>query len=681
MNLLSKTLRNIYCAFSKTARFLNNTRLFDNFSFKNFRSLCQRSNILTVNPRTQIITKGEVADKFYLILKGHVKVFLTNDKNEETVLARLVEGDYFGEQALLSGEKQKRNANVTALTKTKLLTVSYNFLKKALTQNEKVNDYLQQTNKNKLVDHLKHHTPIDSDTLYDAFKDLDGQVITGHMDDIIFNKGDQSDSVYFIIDGSVHITLSKTDSVELTKGQIFGELGVLRNSPRAGAATFKNEGKLLKIPDIIFTNLYESVPELQDFVAAIQRIYNVPSRGFVSVNMGTLENLPAIKTTFDIKNHVITALHTINNEIFNMHIENIKPDRIITYEPDISISREIGLQGNNIVAIKSSGEWDSLGHACGLLLDNNPISQSIIDLFVSEGKLSAEEEFTHNRTICYCMKVSSDTILKCISDGVNTAEKIGQTIGAGRVCGGCIPRIKVLLGQQSWLLATMAFVKKIGEHASLFRVWKQGKVFTEALPGQFINIRFLIDGNWVERSYTVVSKNEKKNYYDIAIKLEEKGYVTPWLFKQDDEIIVRISKPEGHFTLPKSIKREIVFFAAGIGITPAEAFLHQLEKSNWNREFFLDYSVHSKSDSYFYDELKKAADDESHNFHTDLHVTSEERRVNEDDVLKMVKRHPDADYYICGGKEYAQMVLNTLKKAGIPDDRIKVEYFKVQELE
>jgi putative ABC transport system ATP-binding protein len=60
-------------------------------------------------PETYLIRQGEVGDKFYLIKKGNVEVFI-DDGNTTHLTATLGEGEVFGEVALL--EDKPRNATV-----------------------------------------------------------------------------------------------------------------------------------------------------------------------------------------------------------------------------------------------------------------------------------------------------------------------------------------------------------------------------------------------------------------------------------------------------------------------------------------------------------------------------------------------------------------------------------------
>jgi putative ABC transport system ATP-binding protein len=81
----------------------------------------------TFAPDQRVIREGDVGDKFYLIRKGSVAV---RRGGSAQPLATLVEGDFFGEMALLTGEP--RNASVDTLGETTLYSLSQEEFRKAM---------------------------------------------------------------------------------------------------------------------------------------------------------------------------------------------------------------------------------------------------------------------------------------------------------------------------------------------------------------------------------------------------------------------------------------------------------------------------------------------------------------------------------------------------------------------
>lgn len=83
----------------------------------------------TFDPNHYVIREGDVGDKFYLIRRGSVAVRRGSDNKQ---VATLVEGDFFGEMALLTG--QPRNASVETLSETDLYSLSQDRFREAMAQ-------------------------------------------------------------------------------------------------------------------------------------------------------------------------------------------------------------------------------------------------------------------------------------------------------------------------------------------------------------------------------------------------------------------------------------------------------------------------------------------------------------------------------------------------------------------
>ncbi len=92
------------------------------FSHLTPRSLAEMGDQLVAEQVPEgkyVIREGDVGDKFYLIRQGTVSVRRGADQTE---VARLNEGDFFGETALLTG--QPRNASIVTLSDTTLYSLS-----------------------------------------------------------------------------------------------------------------------------------------------------------------------------------------------------------------------------------------------------------------------------------------------------------------------------------------------------------------------------------------------------------------------------------------------------------------------------------------------------------------------------------------------------------------------------
>jgi len=75
-----------------------------------------------------VLIEEEVGSTMFVILNGRVKISRISDEGREVILSILVDGDFFGEMAILDG--QARSANAVTLEETKMLVIRRdNFLR------------------------------------------------------------------------------------------------------------------------------------------------------------------------------------------------------------------------------------------------------------------------------------------------------------------------------------------------------------------------------------------------------------------------------------------------------------------------------------------------------------------------------------------------------------------------
>ena len=109
--------------------------------------------------------------------------------------------------------------------------------------------------------------------------------ITAKKNQIIFEAGEKADAVYLVVSGEIGIYLptNRTDSPNFILGEneIFGEMGVVDQSLRAGRASVITDVNLIKISQAEFNNkLADSDP----FITGLVRILTTRIRDLLKRN-------------------------------------------------------------------------------------------------------------------------------------------------------------------------------------------------------------------------------------------------------------------------------------------------------------------------------------------------------------------------------------------------------------
>lgn len=134
--------------------------------------------------------------------------------------------------------------------------------------------------------------------------------------------------------------------------------------------------------------------------------------------------------------------------------------------------------------------------------------------------------------------------------------------------------------------------------------------------------------------------------------------------------LVFVSPPRNHFVLDESAQ-EVWLLAGGIGITPLITMAHRLHALG--TPFQLHYSVASRAQAGFVDELQRAA--WSSRVH--LHVSDEDSRA---DLAALLPAYgPGRQVYCCGSARYMDAVFAAAAVQGWPPTALHREHFSVPE--
>ena len=131
---------------------LTSIPLFSNMSNDHLELLSSRLQHLRYARNSVIITEGDFSDSLYIVNKGKVKIYISDNNGREMLLRNLGPGDYFGELALL--DKKPRSASAITLCDCQLSVISSKDLMQCLESNPEMNASLLQV----LVKRLREAT-------------------------------------------------------------------------------------------------------------------------------------------------------------------------------------------------------------------------------------------------------------------------------------------------------------------------------------------------------------------------------------------------------------------------------------------------------------------------------------------------------------------------------------------
>src|SRR5215468_6266541 len=125
-------------------QFLQHLALFSDLEAGELRALADVTQAVHFPASALIFREGEAGDCAYVVVRGSVQVFATDRNGDEVVLAQLKELSHVGEQSLLPGRSERRNASLRACEDTTLLRIPKAEFQKVLTQRHTLKELLSQ---------------------------------------------------------------------------------------------------------------------------------------------------------------------------------------------------------------------------------------------------------------------------------------------------------------------------------------------------------------------------------------------------------------------------------------------------------------------------------------------------------------------------------------------------------
>lgn len=128
-------------------------------------------------------------------------------------------------------------------------------------------------------------------------------------------------------------------------------------------------------------------------------------------------------------------------------------------------------------------------------------------------------------------------------------------------------------------------------------------------PGQFVTLDLPIHEKPArrQRSYSIASWPDGSNVFELVIVLLEGGAGTTWLFnevKEGDTLSFR--GPQGKFTLPQPIDRDLFFICTGTGIAPFRSMAHHILNHNISHQnIYLIFGCRKLTDNLYGKELQE----------------------------------------------------------------------------
>ena len=115
------------------SKYLSNIPFFSGLSSEELNELGNLAEKKKYHAGDIIFYQGDIGQHIFLILKGGVKIVITDENGGEIILSKLSRGEYFGEMSALDG--MPRSATVITTEECEFLIISRDIIKGAIRNN------------------------------------------------------------------------------------------------------------------------------------------------------------------------------------------------------------------------------------------------------------------------------------------------------------------------------------------------------------------------------------------------------------------------------------------------------------------------------------------------------------------------------------------------------------------
>jgi cAMP-dependent protein kinase regulator len=246
--------------------------LFADLPAEVFAKVLTDTRSLKVSAGDVILREGDDSHAMFIITHGAVRISKRSG-DQDIVLARLSDGAFFGEIALLTDSP--RTATVTAEQETLLLQVERPTIEYIVSQYPAVRDTLLRFYRSRLIGQLIAISPALGSLGVKQRIDLIQKFVYREAESgrHVLTQGQPGDGLYLLVAGRVkvirHVDDKSHDVATLKPGDIFGEMSLINNEPVSADVIAIGKCIVLRLPRAQFLDLASSYPQLLADLASL----------------------------------------------------------------------------------------------------------------------------------------------------------------------------------------------------------------------------------------------------------------------------------------------------------------------------------------------------------------------------------------------------------------------------
>lgn len=227
------------------------------------RMAIERVRLVPLPAGEVLFSRGDPGDDFYVVAWGEVAVLVPQE------VARLSEGDFFGEIALLAD--QPRNATVRATVDSQVLAFDRALLSDLVAASPELLVVLLRFLRERLMVNLAETSP-----LFAPFTALERLALAVRFQFLevddglrIIEEGDKSAGLFILLAGEAQAIAGGRVVAQMGPGEVFGEISLISGHPSTASVTTTCKSFLLFLPRADFSEIIMTHPQVLEYLASL----------------------------------------------------------------------------------------------------------------------------------------------------------------------------------------------------------------------------------------------------------------------------------------------------------------------------------------------------------------------------------------------------------------------------
>jgi CRP-like cAMP-binding protein len=227
------------------------------------RMAIERVRLIGLAAGEVLFSQGDPGDDLFVVAWGEVAVLVPQE------VARLSEGDFFGEIALLAD--QPRTATVRATVDSQVLAFDRALLGDLVAASPELLVVLLRFLRERLVATLAETSP-----LFAPFTPLERLALAARFQFLevdeglrIVEEGGKSAGLFVLLAGEARVVAGGQVTARLVPGEVFGEISLITGQPSTVAVTAACKSFLLFLPRADFTEVIMTHPQVLEYLSTL----------------------------------------------------------------------------------------------------------------------------------------------------------------------------------------------------------------------------------------------------------------------------------------------------------------------------------------------------------------------------------------------------------------------------